>query len=293
MGIDSLDGMTTSFAVDTEVGFNAPPLAIGLPEDNTIDLDCDDAINDFVISFVGPEGDQSVALAVAGETDADLSINVTNGSTAMATINWAPSERATVKPIIMATDDGTPPKTTNVTLTLNHCTSPSAQPSNQPSLNPSTMSSSQPSSHPSSTPSYTALPSNHPIGQPSLRPTTSFQHSNRPSNLPSSSSESVVQIDILTDIYPEETTWTLINNCSGEITASGGPYSIENNLFSTTLTVDAGQYNFTVNDSFGDGIFCSGDCFRAYNVTYDGNLVVSGRGDFGTSESTLFGSCGP
>ena len=46
------------------------------------------------------------------------------------------------------------------------------------------------------------------------------------------------------------------------------------------------QYNFTIFDSFGDGICCSyGD--GAYSVTLDGEIVASG-GDFSTSETTSF-----
>jgi len=52
------------------------------------------------------------------------------------------------------------------------------------------------------------------------------------------------------------------------------------------LFCDGIYYEFTINDSYGDGICCSyGE--GSYSVTADGEVVASG-GDFGSSESTLF-----
>jgi len=49
------------------------------------------------------------------------------------------------------------------------------------------------------------------------------------------------------------------------------------------------QYEFTINDSFGDGICCGyGD--GEYEVKKDGVVVASGS-SFGSSESTKFGTC--
>jgi len=89
-------------------------------------------------------------------------------------------------------------------------------------------------------------------------------------------------VEILTDAYGGETTWELVEQGVGVI-ASGGP--LPNDTL-TTVDVDVCStscYDFTIFDSFGDGICCAyGNGF--YNVYYEGNLVCSG-GDFGASET--------
>ena len=94
--------------------------------------------------------------------------------------------------------------------------------------------------------------------------------------------DAVITVEILTDNFGNETTWELVEQGVGVI-ASGGPYP--NN---TLITVDVpvcstSCYNFTIFDSFGDGI-CCGFGIGFYNIFYEGNLVCSG-GEFGDSET--------
>jgi hypothetical protein len=90
------------------------------------------------------------------------------------------------------------------------------------------------------------------------------------------------------DNYPEETTWELVNS-NGQTIESGGPYgSVPDG---STLTFDwclaDGCYDFTIFDSYGDGI-CCGYGNGSYTIVDEfGNTLASG-GNFGSSETTNF-----
>lgn len=91
-------------------------------------------------------------------------------------------------------------------------------------------------------------------------------------------------VNIEPDNYPEETSWMLTNLCTDkEVAAENirGPaeYDYEECL-------PPGAYEFTIRDSFGDGICCSYGT-GSYVVTYGGDEVASG-GDFGSFETTPF-----
>ena len=95
-------------------------------------------------------------------------------------------------------------------------------------------------------------------------------------------------LDLTTDIFGSETTWTI--EAAGQMRASGSGYP------SSMTTEDQwckegiqGCATFTINDSFGDGI-CCGFGQGGYTVTYGGEQVITG-GDFGDTASTNFG-CG-
>merc|ERR1712226_480328 len=98
------------------------------------------------------------------------------------------------------------------------------------------------------------------------------------------------KLTITTDNYPEETTWTLLDQCNNEEFAQGGPYSNQNTQFVEEGCIPDGKYTFTINDSFGDGICCSYGS-GSYILEYNGNIVKEG-GSFAGSESSTFGSCG-
>ncbi|HOE05795.1 MAG TPA: PKD domain-containing protein [Bacteroidales bacterium] len=64
-----------------------------------------------------------------------------------------------------------------------------------------------------------------------------------------------VSVAVLTDAYGSETSWVL-NNSSGTTIASGGSYA-SNTLYTQTLCLAPGCYQFIIYDSYGDGI-CAG-----------------------------------
>ncbi|MEL6969139.1 MAG: zinc metalloprotease, partial [Bacteroidota bacterium] len=94
-----------------------------------------------------------------------------------------------------------------------------------------------------------------------------------------------VVVSILTDNYPGETTWQ-ITDAGGAVVASGGPYGSTGTLFTSTECLVDGCYDFTIFDSYGDGICCAYGTGE-YTVTVNGQVVASG-GEFGASETTNF-----
>lgn len=98
-------------------------------------------------------------------------------------------------------------------------------------------------------------------------------------------------VNVLTDNYPSETTWTLKNTCTGQEEASGGPYSSAGTLYTADFCVPDGAYDFEINDAYGDGICCAwGE--GSYEVVSGSNTTLVEGGEFGDSETQSFGTCG-
>jgi len=98
---------------------------------------------------------------------------------------------------------------------------------------------------------------------------------------------STINITIVLDNFPGETSWT-ITDANGN-TVDSGAYG--NQTAGSTVTEDVcladGCYDFTINDSYSDGICCS-EGNGSYNVTdSDGNTLASG-GEFMSTEMTNF-----
>ena len=91
----------------------------------------------------------------------------------------------------------------------------------------------------------------------------------------STCSDNEVTLNLDFDNYASETTWTL-KNSAGQTVYSGGGYSNGDNATTETFCLPDGCYEFTINDSYGDGICCSyGN--GSYNlVAADGTNLASG-----------------
>lgn len=101
-----------------------------------------------------------------------------------------------------------------------------------------------------------------------------------------------VDLTIVLDNYPGETTWTLTDG-SGATVASGGPYATAGATVNETFCLPDDCYEFTINDSYGDGICCAYGS-GSYALTSGGSTLASG-GDFGSSETSqidIGNSCG-
>lgn len=109
-----------------------------------------------------------------------------------------------------------------------------------------------------------------------------------------------VTINILPDLYPTEVTWELINTNDQEenniMLGSGGPYS-EMKLSTISQCLNAGAYQFTIYDAFGDGICCDDGRNGSYNITIGGDgsaskntdtILIKSGGDYKLSESITF-----
>ena len=97
-----------------------------------------------------------------------------------------------------------------------------------------------------------------------------------------------VQVNIVPDFYPGETSYEIVNNDTSVVVASGNSDGGSHNL-------ELGKYTFTIFDSFGDGICCAvGE--GSYSVTVDGEVVINCSGEcasFGSQKSDTFivGTC--
>ncbi len=93
-----------------------------------------------------------------------------------------------------------------------------------------------------------------------------------------------VGLDLVTDRYGSETTWTL-KNAAGTTVESGSGYG-NNTTTNLSWTLADGNYTFTINDSYGDGICCSyGN--GSYTLVGDGSSFAT-NGAFGSSETVTF-----
>lgn len=98
-------------------------------------------------------------------------------------------------------------------------------------------------------------------------------------------SDNEINLSITLDNYPGETTWEVVNS-SGATVASGGPYSGAGSSVNEDLCLPDGCYDFTIFDSYGDGI-CCGYGNGSYTLS-DGSTVLASGGSFGSSETTSF-----
>ena len=93
-----------------------------------------------------------------------------------------------------------------------------------------------------------------------------------------------VALNLVTDNYGSETTWT-VKNSAGATVQSGSGYA-NNTSYNIALNLSAGDYTFTINDSYGDGICCSyGN--GSYTLTANGSQLTTG-GNFGSTASFDF-----
>ncbi len=99
----------------------------------------------------------------------------------------------------------------------------------------------------------------------------------------------MVTVDVMTDLFGSETTWE-ITDPQENIFGSGGPYLDDQNgtLESETVCLEKGVcYDFTIYDSFGDGICCGSFGNGSYAVYADSTIYATG-GDFDSAETTGF-----
>lgn len=98
---------------------------------------------------------------------------------------------------------------------------------------------------------------------------------------------------VLTDAFPEETTWN-ITDSNGLIVAHGGedygpPASVSSRLkeYIHNITLPDGCYTFTIFDAFGDGL-SDGVVEGSWLLTCSILTHASGVGNFGSSSATEF-----
>ena len=95
----------------------------------------------------------------------------------------------------------------------------------------------------------------------------------------------ILTIEILTDNYPQETTWTLHRGTTS--VAVGGPYNARATTYTHTYPLADGSYIFTLSDSARDGLCCRYGR-GAWSLAFDGTSIVEGDTEFGASISHFF-----
>ncbi|MCG8330519.1 MAG: GEVED domain-containing protein [Chitinophagales bacterium] len=99
--------------------------------------------------------------------------------------------------------------------------------------------------------------------------------------------ENEITLHLQLDDYPEETSWD-IRDSGGAIVASGGTYDgQENEFIAIDICLTDGCYDFTINDSFGDGICCDYGNGSYTLIDANGQVLASG-GQFTSLETTNF-----
>ena len=95
-----------------------------------------------------------------------------------------------------------------------------------------------------------------------------------------------INIQLLTDAYPEETSWTLTDG-SGQLVAESDSVLLEETLYDEVINLSSldSPFEFTLNDTYGDGL-------AGWNGSPEGFLLIQNNcqdtlayvaGDFGTT----------
>lgn len=92
-------------------------------------------------------------------------------------------------------------------------------------------------------------------------------------------------LDLTTDNFGYETSWSIINVAKGTVVEEGFGYLSKHNYLERRC-LPCGSYNFTIFDSFGDGLNFGSK--GTYEVTVDNELVKVNSGFFFFSDTTLF-----
>ena len=100
----------------------------------------------------------------------------------------------------------------------------------------------------------------------------------------------LLQLSLTTDTYPAETSWTIVNECTGLAELTSPTYEGSTTTYNDEYCLAIGmEYTFTISDSYSDGMCCSyGN--GSYDLIYGGVVIKEPGGEFGSSESTPFGS---
>jgi len=98
-----------------------------------------------------------------------------------------------------------------------------------------------------------------------------------------------IRIEIQTDDYPTETSWTLIDICpDGAVVATGGGYTKTGQTDMRTIYNRNSRYLFNIIDTGGDGICCNTGSQGSYKIFVDSSFQAGGA-EFGSGDTELFG----
>lgn len=96
-----------------------------------------------------------------------------------------------------------------------------------------------------------------------------------------------VNFNIVFDAYASEISWN-VRNSSNVVVESSAPYTDGTTTFSRQFCLIPGTYRFTMNDSYGDGLFTSATNSGTFSLRLTNNTVLaSGGGNFGFTTGPL------
>jgi len=97
-----------------------------------------------------------------------------------------------------------------------------------------------------------------------------------------------VTLNLLTDNFAEEISWSLTNEFGTVLYSAGvGTYDNAENYSNIFNLTEAGCYTFTIRDGYGDGICCTQGEGNYSLTTATGEVIAQG-GDYGHGESVTF-----
>ncbi len=98
-----------------------------------------------------------------------------------------------------------------------------------------------------------------------------------------------VTVTVVLDNYPQETSWSMVNDLTGAVAATGGPYlgHEDGSTETATFCLEQGCYTFTIADSYGDGICCDQGT-GSFTVTNPDLGTIASGGTFGYNASAGF-----
>ncbi len=94
-------------------------------------------------------------------------------------------------------------------------------------------------------------------------------------------------INLLTDNYPGETSYTVTDQSTGDVVLSAAGFDATGQLFVEDLCLNEGCYTFTIQDSYGDGI-CCGFGEGSYEILDNSGTVIAVGGEFTTTDVVDF-----
>ena len=98
-----------------------------------------------------------------------------------------------------------------------------------------------------------------------------------------------VILEINTDEYPEETTYTITEIESGNVVATGGPFETQFTTESQILCLSEDVcYEITMFDTYGDGICCDFGEGSYQILSTENEVLITGDGNYGSEGSSLF-----
>mmetsp|Transcript_7024 Transcript_7024/g.9328 ORF Transcript_7024/g.9328 Transcript_7024/m.9328 type:complete len:271 (+) Transcript_7024:489-1301(+) len=152
---------------------------------------------------------------------------------------------------------------------------PTPLPTPAPTLFPTPVPTPLPTPVPTLAPTLSPTPS--PLTPPTPAPTLA------PLNPPTPAPVTcvTVKIDILTDDYPEETEWNILDKYGNNV-ASGSDYNQRTTNYSQEPCLEVERvYTFSMSDSYGDGI-CCGYGNGSYKLSLGDAIFIEG-GEFSSS----------